>query len=418
MDSAPQTVSEDCYFLESIIIMTRFSFRKARNVDNDHTRPNHHVVNERRMREKRRKASRSILLLALPIILLLTQKFLYLSEYSRNLLNYSSYLVEMTMHLPSILSIAGSSSKNNKAVRISQPDEFLLFDWPTPGVLASDFTMELWYRTEYQATNRTNTNVTTITEKEDDAVAIVSNHRVPEDAKQYGRHFGMYFVGSTGSISVRFEGYRPLDKKFFSGSIESTSERRLDDGQWHFLRLVRSNTNITLTIDGSLEGSAVMPINVDYDGQEQRVVIGGGNGRRFRECELDNLRVWTAARRQEDAFSSCPTADDNSDLELIMHLAFDDVSAGVMLHDCAPRGGGALRVGSQLRTSTAFVDGAPKATLCTDCTSWPTPPNNITKETGVVTYLGVACNGKGPQDEIGGMYQLEAYICALWLDVN
>jgi hypothetical protein len=58
------------------------------------------------------------------------------------------------------------------------------------------------------------------------------------------------------------------------------------------------------------------------------------------------------------------------------------------------------------------------ATSCTDCTSWPTPPNNFTKETGVVTYLDVACNGKGPQDETGGMYQLEAYIGALWLDVN
>ena len=105
-------------------------------------------------------------------------------------------------------------------------------------------------------------------------------------------------------------------------------------------------------IDGLYNGSTSIITGIDLDGQEQRIVIGGGNDRKFRECQLDNFRVWKKQIIPSANEENCTrhNADD-----LITNFEFNDGTDGVVLKDCSNLQGNAIRVGSLLQKASSFV---------------------------------------------------------------
>jgi hypothetical protein len=243
------------------------------------------------------------------------------------------------------------------------------------------------------------------------AVALIGNSRESKDGSQYDRHFVVQML-RTGHIEVTFSGYEPVARKFFKGKIKSRIP--FDDDLWHQVRVLRNGVaeTVVLFVDDKEEGTVSMPTRIDLDGQEQRVVIGGGNDRQFRKCQIDELRIWSKVR-QEDGIEDCTPKDPH----LVAHFTFDDDSDGVRLRDCSATRGDAIRVGSTLQKASAFVEGVPLIKPCDACVglTW----SKLHAGTVVLTYLGLPCDGKRADQFVpGNMYQLEAYLGAMWLDAN
>lgn len=176
-----------------------------------------------------------------------------------------------------------------------------------------------------------------------------------------------------------------------------------------------------LHANGEEVGNMQMPTGIDLDGQEQRVVLGGGDDRHFRECTIDEVRIWSSLRpfpaSRSDSSSSNEEGCPLSDGDLVAHFTFDDMTEGVRLRDCSGMRGDAIRVGRTLQTASAFVAGAPATAPCKACmeqSMWPA----LQKGTLIITYLGVSCSGARSQFTKGSLYQLEAYMGAMWLDAN
>ena len=162
-------------------------------------------------------------------------------------------------------------------LEITAKDNFVLYEWPTISPLSTgDFTIEVQYLTTKQ------------NEVLDD-VAIFSNERDSESGVAYGRFFSILLL-SSGKVGVRFQGYEPKNRTFFNGTIEGSFS--IDDGEWHHILVTRNASIISLYVDGLHNGFSSIRTNIDLDGQEQKIVIGGGNDRKFRRCQIDDLRVW------------------------------------------------------------------------------------------------------------------------------
>ena len=285
-------------------------------------------------------------------------------------------------------------------LEITEKDNFILYDWPTVSPLSTgDFTIETKYRTSKQ-------------EGVQDDVAIFSNERDSREGAKYGRFFSILLLTS-GKIGVRFQGYEPKNRTFIKGKIESNY--RIDNGEWHHILVTRNASIISLYVDGLFNAFSRIKPNIDLDGQEQKIVIGGGNDRNFRHCQIDELRVWKMQRY--------PSQDGNSLLDihnLIADFKFDNDTDGIVLKDCSSLQGDAIRVGKVLQTSAAFVGNADQHK--TRCLHNPNVMSNQNK-TLILTYLGFDCSGYAelsnkPTLQKGSLNQVEAYLGSLWLDAR
>ena len=299
--------------------------------------------------------------------------------------------------------LQGHDPKSSKALAITSPDNFIMYDWPLPVLSAYDFTICMWYKTPHQP------GVTV-------PVVLIGNVRESREASQFGRHFVLQML-RTGHLEVAFSGYEPVAREFFEGRIESNSA--YDDDLWHRVWVVRNGTaeTVALFVDGAEAGRVPMPVGVDLDGQEQRVVIAGGNDRHFRTCQIDELLIWSNVQVPVPVPPSEPEECSPNDPHLVAHFTFDDDSGGVRLRDCSATRGDAIRVGSALQDASAFVEGAPLAQPCAACVgpTW----SSLRNETVLLTYLGVGCGAELPNQFVpGNIHQLEAYIGAMWLDAN
>lgn len=326
-----------------------------------------------------------------------------------------------------VLRIPSSSYENNEEPGAAE--EYLMTEFPKLGVLENDFTIELWYRTVGRQPLRNTTNA---------KATILSNLRAVNDAKKYGRDFGIYVDIATGQVVVEFHGYNPESRSFVEGTLWSSSsshqQQRIDDGKWHSIKTIRngldgSSGTLTLEVDGMNVSSHAMPVHHDYSSQEQRIVVGGGTqGNHQISCEVDNLRIWSKAVMTSSDHHQHQHEDDP---HLVMYLSFDDPSDGIMIHDCAPNGNGAIRVGERLRRKSAFV--VPDVKLPSllrslpvrsNCRSWPSRDGgdgtgiSMTPTMTLITYLGVDCEHKGVWFQPHSIYELNAYTGALWLDAN
>lgn len=320
-----------------------------------------------------------------------------------------------------------SSYDNNKDPGATE--EYLMTEFPELGVLENDFTIELWYRTVARQVLHNTSNA---------KATILSNLRSVDDADKYGRDFGIYLDVATGQVVVEFHGYNPESRSFAEGILGSSSsshqQHRIDDGKWHSIKTIRngldgSSGTLTLEVDGVKLASHAMPVQHDYSSQEQRIVIGGGTqGNHQISCDIDDLRIWSRAIMTS---ISSDQHQDQDDPHLVMYLSFDDPTDGIMIHDCAPNGNGAIRMGDRLRRKGAFVapdDEIPSSLrplpVCTNCRSWPSKEvddaTGISKmtTTTLITYLGVDCERKGAFFQPHHIFELNAYVGALWLDVN
>jgi hypothetical protein len=282
----------------------------------------------------------------------------------------------------------------NTALSIERPDEFLLYEWPGISVLSSfDFTIDLWYLTPRQS-------------EVSNKVAILSNMRQTGDGSQYGRSFSLHLTPD-GVVEAAFEGYKASTRGLQSGTVRSL--KRVDDGQWHHIRVFRSHSalRLTLEVDGAVS-FCTFPSGIDVDSQEQRVIIGGGNDRSFRKCSIDELRIYRRI-----------VGDDEIGVErgLVAYFPFETITNGAVLLDCSPNHGDAIRVGKRLRTEAAFVP-SPLRTMprCEGASS--RGQSHAPNGTLLLTYLGIPCDGRGAQQQVGHLYQMEAYLGALWLDVH
>ena len=302
----------------------------------------------------------------------------------------------------------GEVTFNSKALAITHQDSFLIYEYPSIMLLVThNFTFEVWYRTPHQP------RVTI-------PVAIFSNDRDSFDSEKYGRWFRV-MLEQTGKVSVDYHamdtmkanGERP------AGRIES--QVAIDDDQWHHIAVVRSRAEqrLRLFIDFKLEGEVEMPIGIDIMDQEQRTVFGGGNNRGFRECYLDELRLWKVAREITDGTTCVRCSNPN----LVAYFDFEEDAASwrAVVRDCSQSGGHALRTGDELIKGDPFTAGAPRVESCPNTSrvvhaSRRSPPDT---DTVLLTSLYWRCSGDGDSMfDTGRIYQFEAYIGPLWLDVN
>lgn len=101
-----------------------------------------------------------------------------------------------------------------------------------------------------------------------------------------------------GLVKVKFSGFDPVALKFHQGSILG-NRTRIDDNEWHFVQVTRdvAQERVDLYVDFKREGSMHMPFGIDLEDQEQRIIVGGGNDRRFRNCQIDEVRICSEVRK-------------------------------------------------------------------------------------------------------------------------
>jgi len=290
---------------------------------------------------------------------------------------------------------SGISTKVDFALQISEKDNFVLYDWPGISVLnTGDFSLELLYKTPHQPRVR-------------DAVAIISNARESIESEAYGRYFKIMLLPD-GRVEVSFSGHE-ISGKFHRGLLVSNTA--VDNEMFYHLLVTRKDGKISLFIDGNKEGDMPIPESIDLEGQEQRVIFGGGNDRFFRKCVLDEIRFWTVAR---DPSFACV---DRLEESLVAYFNFNIPSEGVFLEDSSVRQGGAIRVGNQLESKSSFVQIV--SIKFPRCYVFFSEIGDEKSDTLVISYLGMPCGSTmGSILQTGHLYQLEAYIGALWLDAN
>ena len=300
---------------------------------------------------------------------------------------------------------------NSRGLAIRNRDSFLLYEYPGIKLLVTgSLTIELWYRTPWQP------NVTT-------AVAIFSNDRKSAQTGMYQRWFRI-LLQPTGRVTVDFHAVDTRRAGYPKPGDGIESQVAIDDDRWHHIAVVRSREEqrLRLYVDFGSQGEVEIPNGIDIMDQEQRTIIGGGNDRRFRECYIDELRVWRGARVIDRRRTCAACSDDN--LVAFFDFEEDGGSWPAVVRDCSNSRGHALRVGEELIKGDPFTSGAPRAKACPNTSREvhgrrDAAPLETDTDTVILTSLYWRCGGGGGLDfDTGGMLQFEAYIGPLWLDVN
>ena len=238
--------------------------------------------------------------------------------------------------------------RSSTVLYLSEPDSFLLYDYPSISLLnAYNFTIELYYKTPPQPNIKKN-------------VAIFSNLRSAEDVyRLYGRWFSLY-MHHNGTICLDYSAGDWRGDQNTHG-LKCTLHK-YDDDQWHHLAVVRNRSNqiVMLYMDFQIQFILHMPTGIDVQDQEQRTIFGGGNDRAFRACMLDEIKIWKIALEDGSMMkrNHCDMLKVVEHHDLISYYSFeDDFNSSAIVRDMGPRRMHALRIGQSQNNSALVIDG-------------------------------------------------------------
>ena len=128
----------------------------------------------------------------------------------------------------------------------------------------------------------------------------------------------------------------------------------LNDGNWHHLALVRSDTSLVQYVDGVAEGSTT--VSGSFGSPANPLIIGSYNGYADGEHtllgQLDEIRISKAAR-YTDAFERCTARNFTTDTNTVAYWKFDE-GTGLIASDSSSIGNTGTLTGSP---APAWVDG-------------------------------------------------------------
>ena len=307
-----------------------------------------------------------------------------------------------------------------RALHIGSPDSLVMYPLPGLHLLSSyDFTIELWYRTQRQP--QVQHDVAIISSVRDST--ILNAGRGLADVRGMKSGAFSIFMRSGGEVAVAYSaddrvvGQRQRQQPHMHGAI-STS-RRYDDGAWHHVSVMRrfQAGTLALYVDHQLHACGSMPPGVDLS-DWRPLYMGGGNDRHWRECAIDEVRLWRVARPP----SACIAPLDTRDLVGSFSFEADTVAGSTFIEDDSPIGGGAIRIGGLVAgVSPGVVPGVGGNLLCKLASTTSHPKRKLVRTVAFTTLLSAECNSgtsQGSMHVAGHEQQVEAYIAPLVLDAT
>ncbi len=121
-----------------------------------------------------------------------------------------------------------------------------------------------------------------------------------------------------------------------SESTVITGATYIKDNSWHHIALVRSGIDVTLYIDGSIDGSTIS--STDLTSTED-IIIGSFNTNGFVPFlgGIDEVRIWNIERSQTEIQNSMSTKLTGAEIGLLAYWNFEEGS-GQVVQDLSPNG--------------------------------------------------------------------------------
>ncbi|MBL7959178.1 choice-of-anchor D domain-containing protein, partial [bacterium] len=226
--------------------------------------------------------------------------------------------------------------------------------------------------------------------------------------KRHDASNGNFFVfGINGSGQVNLEVDQDLSGTFYGAVTGATP---VNDNQWHHVAAVRTGTNLSVYVDGVLDGSAVTPLANVNNADPLSIGARGVDGVNYVfyfNGEIDELRLWDYARNsiQLTADKNKPLRGDEGGLLGLYH--FDESDPSTVTYD------GALSstVGSWVNGASFVGSGALAPLAPQGLTATPFVPDSIVvswntnKESDLSHYIVYRSTTNGfipsPSDSIG-----------------